>query len=135
MRWIMKLLRRRRGFTLVELIMTIVVIGVVAIPISVALNEHVQSVFASGDITMANNLARFDLAQMNNTAYASIVSATLNNYQGYSYNLIRTVTFVNGTGATAESTVQITDQVTKAGSATVLASLTTYISKNIRYPY
>jgi prepilin-type N-terminal cleavage/methylation domain-containing protein len=153
MRLILKLLRRRPGaftrlensiikvpnsllgFTLIELIMTIVVVSIVAIPISVTLSKHVQSVFASEDITMAINLARLDLEQMNNTAYASIVSATLNSYQGYNYNLTRTVTFVNGTSSSTESTVKVTDQVTKSGSATVLVSLTTYISKNIRYPY
>jgi prepilin-type N-terminal cleavage/methylation domain-containing protein len=123
------------GFTLIELIMTIVVVGIVAIPISITLSKHVQSVFISQDITMATNLARADLEQMNNTAYASIVSATLNNYQGYNYNLTRTVAFVNGTALTAESTVKVTDQVTASGSATVLAKLVTYISKNIRYPF
>jgi hypothetical protein len=115
--------------------MTIVVVGIVAIPISITLSKHVQSVFQSQDLTMADNLARFDLEQMNNTAFASIVSATLNNYQGYSYDLTRTVAFVNGTALTTESTVKVTEQVTKSGSAQVLLKLITYISKNVRYPY
>jgi hypothetical protein len=115
--------------------MTIVVVSLVAIPISITLSKHVQSVFISQDVAMANNLARLDLEQMNNTAYASIVSATLNSYQGYSYNLTRTVAFVNGTSLTAESTVKVTEQVVRSGSAIVLTVLTTYISKNIRYPF
>jgi len=136
MRLILKLPRRKqRGFTLIELIMTIVVVGIVALPISITLAKHVQSVFLSQDLTMANNLARFDLAQMNNTAYASIISATINNYQTYPYTLTRTVTFVNGTALTTESTVKITAEVTASGSATVLAKLVTYITKNVRYPF
>ena len=127
--------KRRRAFTLIELVMTIVVVGIVALPISVTLAKHVQSVFLSQDLTMAINLARFDLAQMNNTAYASIVSATITSYQTYPYTLTRTVTFVNGTSVSAESTVLINVKVTKSGSATVLAELNTYISKNLRYPF
>lgn len=115
--------------------MTIVIAGIAVIPISITLSQHVQSVFASQDMTMANNLARFDLEQMNNTAYASIGSAVIAGYQGYAYDLIRTVSFVNGTALTAESTVKITAQVTKPGSAAVLAKLSTYISKNVRYPF
>lgn len=133
---ILKSLRhKKRAFTLIELIMTIVVVGIIAIPISITISKHIQSVFDSQDVTMANNLARFDLEQMNNTVYTSIVSASIPNYQGYSYDLSRTVSFVNGTALTAESTVKVTSQITKSGSATVLASLTTYVSKNIRYPF
>ena len=84
---------------------------------------------------MATNLARFDLAQMNNTAYASIVSATISNYQTYPYVLTRTVSFVNGTSVSAESTVLVNVKVTRVGSATVLAELNTCISKNLRYPF
>ena len=136
MRLILRLPRRSlKAFTLIELIMTIVVVSLVAIPISITLSKHVQSVFISQDVAMANNLARLDLEQMNNTAYASIVSATLNSYQVYSYNLTRTVAFVNGTSLTAESTVKVTEQVVRSGSAIVLTVLTTYISKNIRYPF
>lgn len=135
MRLIMRSLHHRQeGFTLIELIMTIVVLGIVAIPISITLSKHVQSVFTSQDLTMANNLARFDLEQMNNTAYTSIISGTPSN-QGYPYDLTREVSYINGTGTSAESTKKIKVQVTKSGSTTVLVKLITYISKNIRYLY
>ena len=127
--------RKLRGFTLIELIMTIVVVGIVAIPISITLSKQVQSVFQSQDITMAINLARFDLAQMNNTTYTSIASTSISGYQGYGYNLTRTVSYVNGTSSSTESTKKITVQIAKSGSATVLVELNTYISRNIRYPF
>ncbi|MDD5691272.1 MAG: type II secretion system protein [Candidatus Omnitrophica bacterium] len=136
MRLIQKSPRRKpRAFTLIELIMTIVVISIVALPISVTMAKHVQSVFQSQDITMAINLARLDLEQVNNTPYNSIASANIPNYQGYGYDLVRTVYFINGSTYSQESTKKITVQVSKAGSATVLAKLVTYISKNIRYPF
>lgn len=136
MRLILRLPRRKAGaFTLIELIMTIVVVGIVALPISITLAKHLQSVFQSQDLTMANNLAKFDLEQINNTAYASIVAANITNYQGYNYDLSRTVSFVNGSAPSAESTVKVTLQITKSGSAAILVKLVTYISKNIRYPF
>lgn len=112
--------------------MTIVVVGIAALPISITLAKHVQSVFLSQDMTMATNLARFDLEQMNNTAYTSIGAGS---YTNYSYVLTRTFSFVNGTALTTESTKKITVEVTKSGSTTVLVKLVTYISKNIRYLY
>ncbi len=115
--------------------MTIVVVGIVALPISVTLARHVQSVFQSQDMTMANNLARFDLELMNNTDYTSIASASFTGYQGYDYDLTRTVSYVNGSWFGTESTKKITVQVTKSGSAAVLVKLVTYISRNIRYPF
>jgi len=128
------LLPKKRAFTLIELIMAIVIAGILAIPISVTLSKQVQSVFDSQDLALAANLARLDLEQMNNTAYAGIVPATLNNYQGYNYNLIRAVSFVNGAALTAESTVKVTVKVTKPGNPAVLVKLVTYVSKNVRYP-
>lgn len=126
-----------KGFTLIELIMAIVVVGIVALPISVTLARHVQSIFESQDMTIATNLARFDLELMNNTDYTSIASASFTGYQGYGYDLTRTVSYVNINNwwFSTESTKKITVQVTKSGSATVLVRLVTYISRNIRYPF
>jgi prepilin-type N-terminal cleavage/methylation domain-containing protein len=137
MRLIPRLPRRKlKGFTLIELIMTIVVVGIVALPISVTLARHVQSVFESQDMTIATNLARFDLELMNNTDYTSIASASFTGYQGYDYDLTRTVvSYVNGWWFSTESTKKITVQVNKSGSAAVLVKLVTYISRNIRYPF
>jgi hypothetical protein len=114
--------------------MTIVVVGIVALPISITLAKHVQSVFLSQDMTMAINLARFDLEQMNNTAYASIAAATFTTYQGYSYYLDRAVSLVNPL-VIGESTKKVTVRVKKSVSSPELVKLVTYISNNVRYPY
>lgn len=136
MRLIPRLPRRKlKGFTLIELIMTIVVVGIIALPISITLSRHVQSVFQSQDMTMANNLARFDLEQVNNTDYNDIASASIPGYQGYDYDLTRTVALINSWFFGLEGTKKITVQVSKSGSAAVLIKLVTYISRNVRYPF
>jgi prepilin-type N-terminal cleavage/methylation domain-containing protein len=128
---LLKLFRKKRSFTLIELIMTIVVVGIIALPISITLAKHVQSVAVSQDYTTALNLARLDMEQVLNTAYASISSASFSNYQGYAYNLSRTVTYAQGSSGTTESLKLVSISVTRSDSATVLVNLKTYIAKNI----
>ena len=128
-----KLFRKNNGFTLIELIMTIVVVGIVALPISLNLGKQVQSVFVSKDYTMALHLASFEMERVLNTAYASITSATVSNYQGYAYNVTTAVSYAFGTSLTAESVKLVTVSVTKAGSATVLVTLNNYIVKNVTW--
>ena len=125
-----KLFRKKSAVTLIELIMTIVVVGIVALPLSVTLSKHVQSVFVSQDHTLALDLARFEMEKVLNTAYASISSATTNNYQGYTYDVATTVT-ETVSGAQAYKLVSIS--VTKSGSATVLVTLKNYIVKNVTW--
>ena len=114
--------------------MTIVVVGIVAIPISITLAKHVQSVFLSQDMSVAGNLARFDLELMNKTVYASIAAATSTNYQGSGYYLDRTVSTINPL-LNGESTKKIAVVVRKSAGDPVLVKLVTYISNNIRYPF
>lgn len=121
------------GFTLIELIMTIVVIGIVAIPLSLLVSQHIESVFYSEDYTSALNLARFELEKVTNLAYANINSASISNYEGYAYDITRTVIFVQGNAGSAESLKKITVDVKKAGDTAILASMVTYAAKNVIY--
>ena len=124
---------KRQGFTLIELIMTIVVVSICAIPLSLLVSQHITSVFQSEDYTMAINLARFEMEKVNNMTYANVVTTSLSNYQGYSYDITRTVSYAQGGAATAESLKKIQVDVKKAGSATVIVSFVTYIAKNVLY--
>lgn len=113
--------------------MTIVVVGLIAVPLSISLVEQVQGVTQSADYTAALNLARFEMERVNNLAYHSISKDSFSNYQGYAYDIDRSVTYVEGNAGSAESLKQITVDVKKADSATVLVSLVTYIAKNMAY--
>lgn len=115
--------------------MTIVVVGIVALPISVTLAKHVQSVFVSQDYNMALDLARFEMDKTLNTAYASLAIGTVvsNSYQGYDYDLTSTISYAYGTAVSAESVKLVVISVTKHGSATVLVTLKNYIAKNITW--
>jgi prepilin-type N-terminal cleavage/methylation domain-containing protein len=124
---------RNNAFTLIELIMTMVVLGIVAVPLSMVVAQNYASVFQSEGMTIAFSLARCDMEVVNNTAYNTLASASVANYQGYSYDLTRTVSYVYGSVISAESLKKITLQVRRAGGAMVLASLVTYRAKNISY--
>ncbi len=127
---LVKLFRKKSAFTLIELMMTIVVVGIVALPISVTLAKHVQSVFVSQDYTSALNLARFEMEKIINTTYTSVASVATNNYQGYAYNVATTVA---ETISGLQAYKIITVSVTKAGSSTVLVTLKNYIVKNVTW--
>ena len=124
---------KRQGFTLIELILTIVVVSICAIPLSLLVSQHVTSLFQSQDYTMAVNLARFEMEKVNNMSYANIVSGSFLNYRGYPYDVTRTVSYAQGNGSTAESLKKIQVDVKKAGSSTVLVTFLTYIVRNIIY--
>mgnify|MGYP001562893869 FL=1 len=123
---------KKRSFALVELIMTVVVVGIIALPISVTLSKHIQSVFISQDYTLTLNLARFEMETVLNTAYASIAVGTSSviDYQGYvHYDLSKTVT---ETTSGAQGYKFITVSVAK-DTGTISATLKTYVVKNVTW--
>ncbi|MDD5252697.1 MAG: prepilin-type N-terminal cleavage/methylation domain-containing protein [Candidatus Omnitrophota bacterium] len=128
----LKLFRKKKSFTLIELIMTIVVVGIVVLPISVILAKHVQSVFVSQDYTSALNLARFKMEEVLSTPYASIaIGTTSSSYPGYAYNVITTVSETKPKPHSNEGLKLVIVSVVKPGSATALITLRTYIAKNV----
>ncbi len=127
------ILLRKNGFTMVELVMTIVVSTIIAIPLALMVREHVISLNDIQDDSMAIELARYDVERLKNTAYASlsIGTTTLSNYQSYPYDVRRTITYRLGTSGSAESMKKIQVDVRKAGSSTNVYSLFDYVAKNI----
>lgn len=110
--------------------MTMVVVGIVALPISITLSQHVQSVFDSQDYTLALDLARFKMEEFFNTAYASITAGTtVSNYPEYAaYDLTSVVTVVTEPLPGTETYKTISISVAKTGSGTVLVILKTYVA-------
>ena len=125
-----KLFRKKSAFTLIELIMTIVVVGIVALPIAITLSQHVQSVFDSQNYTLALDLARFKMEEFVNTAYAGIIAGTtVSNYPGYaSYDVTSVVTLVTEALPGTETYKTISISVAKTGSGSALVTLKTYVA-------
>ncbi len=126
--------QKRKGFTLIELIMTLVVVGIISLPLAILLVRHVQSTFQSNDYAMATGLGQFEMERIKKTPYVNIAlgTTTLNNYQGYNYTVDRIVALVPG-GNAQESLKQVTITVKRSGSLTILVSFTTYIAQNVLY--
>lgn len=126
----------KRGFTLVELIMTVVVVSIVAIPLSLLISQHLESVLQSQDHTVAVNLARLEMEKVNNLSYDNVASVPFTPYPGYNYDISRDVVCLQGNcavGAPGESLKQITVAVRRTGSLQVLVSLVTYLAKSVTY--
>jgi hypothetical protein len=72
---------------------------------------------------------------VNNTAYASLATGTTTtaNYEGYPYDVVRTISYVFGTDLTAESLKQITIIVRPNGKSNTLVTYTAYRAKNITF--
>ncbi|MFC1708651.1 type II secretion system protein [Candidatus Omnitrophota bacterium] len=91
------------GFTLIELIVTIVVLGLVLIPLGLMCGEYMNAIVYSRDSGVAENLAKVEMAKVNNLAYddaalSSSYDTTTSSYEGYPYDLRRKVNSVSGFG-------------------------------------
>ena len=133
MKLISKIANDRKSFTLIELLMTIVVVAIIAIPLALLVGEHLNSILRSEEYTMAVDLARFEMENVKNLNYANIITGSFPNYQGYSFDVTRTVSFAQGNGASAESLKLVQVDVSRAGSVTILFTLETYIAQNVIY--
>ena len=123
----------RKAFTLFELLMTIIVVSIIAIPLSITLAKHMEATFLSQDETVASSLGRLEMEILRNTAYTSIITASFPNYRSSGYAIIRTVSFVQGNAGSAESLKSARVDVTRSGSPVVLASFTTYFARNVSF--
>lgn len=122
--------RSKKGFTLVETLVAITVLAVIMIPASMVLMEYARAAGRDDDVAKAANLARRELAIVNNTAFASVNNATYNNYAGYPFTVQRTVTTPAGGSADLKS-VKIA--VSRSGSAERLFGLATYVVNGVSF--
>lgn len=94
---------QKRGFSLIEFIMTITVLGLVLIPLGVMSIEFTRGLVYSRNLGAPEGLTKIEMAKVNNLAYDNLTLAdgydnTTVNYEGYPYDLRRTVNYVSGSG-------------------------------------
>jgi Tfp pilus assembly protein PilV len=133
MKLIPRFILKHRSFSLVELITTIILVGITALPVALFINENIQGAFRSQDMISAVNLARFEMERVNNLPFDSIVNAALNRYENYNYDIVRTVTYAQGSNTTAEALKRVEVAVRRSGTDNILFSLVTFIARNINY--
>ncbi|MBU0710205.1 MAG: prepilin-type N-terminal cleavage/methylation domain-containing protein [Candidatus Omnitrophica bacterium] len=93
--------RHKLGFTMIELIIAIVLLGITMIPLGLMSIEFVKAIPYSRDLGIAQELAKTEMAKINNLSYSDSTlddgyDNTASNYEGYLYDLRRTVNYVSG---------------------------------------
>jgi len=126
----MKITSDKKGFTLIELIMAIIILGVVMVPLGMISIEHMRGVVYSRKLSIAEGLAKTEMAKINNLSYTDSTledgdDDTTSNYEGYAYDLRRTVSFVAGW---SNNLKQVQVRVYPTGTTEQLVNLLTYIA-------
>lgn len=114
----------KRGFTLLEVIVSIVLIAIIMIPLGLISIEYVRSIAYADTLTQASNLARLELARVNSLPFGSvpIVTDQIQSYPAYaSFDVKRTVISINSNAK------RVIVRVFRQGSLDRLIELTTYI--------
>lgn len=125
----MRKLNSRFGFTLTELIITIVLMGIIMIPLGLIALEFMRNIPYARDLGVATALAKTELAKINNLGFSDPASAVgydnvTAGYEGYPYDLRRTVT-----AGPAANLKQVQVRVYPAGNTTNhLINLITYVA-------
>lgn len=120
----------RGGFTLIELIITIIVLGIVMIPLAFMSLEYVQGIAFSRELVIAEGLAETEMAKINNLSYSDVALAdgydnTTLNYEGYGVDLNRKVDFVAGS---SNNLKKVEVAIYESGTTAQLAKLITYVA-------
>lgn len=123
-----------KGFTLIEMITAIVLIGIIMIPVALMAIEYVRSIAYADNLTMAANLGRREMGIVNNLNYTDPTLAdgynnTTQNYAGYNFDLKRMVNYVAGT---ANNLKRVRVMIYPHGSTGQLIELITYVM-NVLY--
>lgn len=128
-------MKNNKAFILIELVMTIVVVGIISIPMSVFICENYRNMFQTSDYSTALDLARNEIEIVNNTAFDSVLITTTNtnNYHGYPYYLVRTVSYALGNSSTPERLIKITVDVKRTATSPIILTLVTYRARNISH--
>lgn len=119
-----------RGFTLIELVITILIISLFVAGIAMIMQQIAVDLVFSSDGVKALGLARLEMSKVNNLSYtdptlADGYDATTTNYESSVYDLNRAVSYVVGTSNNLKKVIV---SVYPSGTTDILSSLTTYVA-------
>lgn len=131
-------MKSRRAYTLIEIIISIVILGIVIIPIAAGYQQITIGVIKSSDLSKAVRLSELEFSIINTIPYnhATLAGGYNNltaNYQNSGYDLRRQVTYEAGSDVTTQSLKGITVTIYKGGSTTPIISTKTLRAKNVTY--
>lgn len=155
----MKHCAKQAGLTLVELVITISLAAIIGVPTGILLSEHLTGALRARDYTVAMNLARREMEQLDSLDSASGLDNAngfchpdlaltvpspppiVGYWPGYPYDLTRIVQCqVGNCGSNCASPSnanngikRIEIRVTKSGSSDRLATLVTYRTKYVLF--
>lgn len=124
---------KNKAFTLIELIMTIMVVTVLVIPLTLVVCQYLTSFHVGDNALFAVQLARHQLESVANMDFNNISSAFFSGYHGFPYDVTRNVTYQQGSGATPESLKKIAVEVKPSGGSEMLTEMWTYRAKNVLF--
>ncbi|MBI2093286.1 MAG: type II secretion system protein [Candidatus Omnitrophica bacterium] len=139
----------RHGLTLIEIIVTISLLAIIAVPASLLLSEPMRAAISFRESTVAMGLARSELEQLDalndfchaDLALTSASGITVDPYQGFPYALTRIVSCQTGDCSSncnapnnnRNGIKRIEIRVSRSGSSDVLARLTNYRTKYVLF--
>ena len=139
----------QNGLTLVELVITISLSGIIGVPVGILLSEQLRAALRARDSVVAMNLARYEMEQLdsfNNFCHTNLTvnspaGTTIDPYQSTPYALTRIVWCQTGDCASncgspldANNGIKrIEIQVRHSGSSEVLALLVSYRTKYVLF--
>ena len=86
-----------RGFTLFEMVISIGILGIIAIPATMTVLEYVRSLEHNKNVALTSNLTEMEFASVNNLNFNDVVSAQKDDYLGSGFDMSRGVEYVGGT--------------------------------------
>jgi prepilin-type N-terminal cleavage/methylation domain-containing protein len=127
------------GVTLIELIIAMAILTAVGIPLSAMIGAQIQGMMTSTDLTTAGNLARREVARLNNIPYTHtdldpVSPGTLTTSYSdpvFPFDFTRTVTTVAGAGGAERK--DITLSVKRTGTSAILVTIYSSIAKGVSY--
>mgnify|MGYP001565770134 CR=1 FL=1 len=130
--------RNRKGFTLIELIVSIVIAGIILISFTASYRQIIMGLVYDSDLSKAIGLSQLEFSIANGISYtdAALANGYNNltfNYQGSGYDVRRQVSYDFGSDVSTQSLKRITITVYKTGSASAIMSTVTLRAKNVTY--